>query len=146
MRSLRSQGFTLIEMMVAVAILGIILTFSLPGIQGSLRTQRLRGAADNIASQVRLARSTAMASGIARPMHFAEDSAGYDYHIHMADGSLKGWSLPEGVHYTFASDSSTGFVVQTSGRASQSLNLVLVNAAGLRDSVTIQVSGYILVH
>jgi prepilin-type N-terminal cleavage/methylation domain-containing protein len=146
MTRLRPRGFSLIELMVVLAILGLIVMFSVPGIQRAMQSQALNGACENIAGQVKLARASAMASGVARPMHFAEDSAGFDYHVHMADGSLKGWSLPRDVHYAMGADTSTGFVVQPSGRASQSLNLVLVNRNGARDSVTIEVSGYILIH
>lgn len=141
-----SRGFTLIELMVAVLILGLLLTFAVPGVRASMDAQRLKGASESIASQVRLARSTAMANGAARRFCFAEDSAGYDYHVHLSDGTLRGWSLPEDIHYDMASDSSAGLVFQTSGRASRSLNIVLRDRAGTRDSVTIQLSGYLLVH
>ncbi|MBI5168986.1 MAG: GspH/FimT family pseudopilin [Candidatus Eisenbacteria bacterium] len=142
----RNRGFSLVELMVAVAILGLMLTISVPGVRSALRAHRLKSSAENIAAQLRLARSTAMANGTDRRMCFAEDSAGFDYHVHTSDGRLRGWSLPEGIHYAMGTDTSTGLTFRTSGRASRSLDIVLLDDRAHRDSVTIEISGYLLVH
>jgi type IV fimbrial biogenesis protein FimT len=140
------RGLSLIELMVTLIVMGIILTFSVPAIRSSAQTHGLRDATSNIASQLRLARQTALATGTGYPVHFAEDSAGFDYHVHQPGGGLVGWSLPRGVHFTLASGQSAGLVMNPSGRASQTANIVLVNDRGLRDSVSVQLSGYVLTH
>ena len=145
MRRFEQSGMSLIEMMVALAIVGLVLVVGLPAFMSSRQSSALRGAADNIASQVRMAREGAMSTGIARPLHFSEDSLGFDYHIHDANGAVTvGWSLPRGVHFRTAA--TQGLVMLPSGLASNSLNLVLTNETGRLDSVTVQISGFILVH
>jgi type IV fimbrial biogenesis protein FimT len=140
------HGLSLIELMITLVILGIVLAFSVPALGSSRQTHALKDATNNVASQLRLARQMALASGTARPFHFAEDSAGYDYHVHQPDGRIVGWSLPHGVHFTLGAGTSVGLVMNPSGRASQTVNVILANGRGARDSVSVQLSGYVLTH
>jgi type IV fimbrial biogenesis protein FimT len=139
------NGFSLIELLVVVTVLGLVVAFSVPGLHQSFGLQGLRGAVDGIASQAKLARSTAIAAGAAQPLHVAEDSLGFDYHVHTSRG-IVGWSFPQGVHVVRPAGASSGVVFMANGRASQSLNVVLENDLGQRDSVTIEASGFVLSH
>lgn len=56
----KSQGFTLIEMMTAIAVLGILITISLPTLEGMLLSGRLRSYANELAASAYLARSEAI--------------------------------------------------------------------------------------
>lgn len=58
MRSLR--GFTLIELMVTVAVLAILMTLAAPSFADFFQRYRLRGAADDVASLLVTARTEAM--------------------------------------------------------------------------------------
>lgn len=56
----RESGFTLIELMVTIAVLAILLAVAVPAFTAFLEKSRLRGAADALASQFALARAEAM--------------------------------------------------------------------------------------
>lgn len=131
--------------MVTLVVFGLVIAFSIPALHRSFGLQGLRGAVDGIASQARLARSTAIASGAPQALHVAEDSLGFDYHVHTAHG-IVGWSFANGVHVVTPAGASRGLVFLSNGRASQSLNIVLANDLGQRDSVTFETSGFLLVH
>lgn len=60
MRQVRDRGLTLIEMMVAVAILGIMAAIAWPSYQSSLARSRLTGAVEGLAQDMQLARSQSM--------------------------------------------------------------------------------------
>lgn len=63
MKTTNSSGFTLIEMMLVVAILGIVVAVAAPSIQDSLRTQRVRAASSALMTTIMTARSDAMKFG-----------------------------------------------------------------------------------
>jgi len=56
----RDEGFTLIEMMVTIAVLTIIIAVAVPSFTAFLEKTRLRGAADALSSQFALARAEAV--------------------------------------------------------------------------------------
>lgn len=56
----RARGFTLLEMMVTVAIVGILTSLALPSLQRFLTARGVVGQADELASSLRLARSSAL--------------------------------------------------------------------------------------
>ncbi len=56
----RTRGFTLIEAMVAIAVLGILLVVALPGMQKVMAKQRMRSASYDVMSDITLARSEAL--------------------------------------------------------------------------------------
>lgn len=59
---MRQRGFSLIELMVVVAITAILLTIGLPSFQGSLRSNRVATATNELMSSFALARSEAIRS------------------------------------------------------------------------------------
>lgn len=54
---LRSKGFTIIELMVTIAVLAILITIALPGFESMIDKRRIIGAAESIYSDLQLARS-----------------------------------------------------------------------------------------
>ena len=103
--------------MVTLVVFGMIIAFSIPALHRSFELQGLRGAIDGIASQAKLARSTAIASGVSQPLHVAQDSLGFDYHVHTAHG-IVGWSFASGIRVASPAGASSGTVFLSNGRAS----------------------------
>lgn len=62
MPSDRQSGFTLIELMVTIAVLAVLLGLALPSFQGSLRSNRVATATNDMLASLALARSEAIRS------------------------------------------------------------------------------------
>ncbi len=54
------RGFTLVELMVTIAVLAIIMALAVPSFTGLIRSSRLTGAANELVASVQLARSEAV--------------------------------------------------------------------------------------
>lgn len=63
-RGVRGAGFTLIEIMVVVAIIGIVAALAVPGISATMRASRASGAARDMADLIGFARSEAIRDGV----------------------------------------------------------------------------------
>ena len=145
MTLLRARGFTLVELAAALMVLGLLFAFCVPAFQSVSASYQLKGAIQNIAGQLRLAREKAIATGTDQPMHFTYNWAGCsacDYHIHYPTGVIGGsWNLPSGVTYYSVGVNPT---MLKDGRASASGDVILQNQRGNRDTVSVQMSGLVL--
>lgn len=63
MQPTRSAGFTLVELMVTIAVLAIIASIAIPSMREIVASQRVRAAASDIASDLVIARNEAVKRG-----------------------------------------------------------------------------------
>jgi prepilin-type N-terminal cleavage/methylation domain-containing protein len=73
----KKQGFTLLELMVAIVILCLLLGLAIPGFSGWLPRYRLRGAARDIYSNLQLAKMTAVKERVRCGVLFDVASSSY---------------------------------------------------------------------
>lgn len=72
---MRQRGFSLIELMVTVAVLAILLAIGLPSFQSSLRSNRLATATNELIASINLARSEAVRNPDGAAMCASSDGA-----------------------------------------------------------------------
>jgi len=139
-----SRGFSLVELAVVVTIMGIMFAVGVPSYLTYRRSQELKGAAQNIASQIRLARATAIMTGRTQRFHLYFNFNGYDYHVHDDTGPIKsGWNLPKGITYSWG-NGLVSVDLDKDGRASAPLDIELIRENGERDTVLVQKSGMVM--
>lgn len=81
----RHSGFTLIEVLVVIALIALIGTMTAVAMSGGLQGMRLRSAAKEIATQLRFTRAQAIASG--QPQRLVINPSG---HLYAAPGRRNG--------------------------------------------------------
>lgn len=140
----RMEGFSLVEMLVVIAVMGVMFAMSIPAYQAWARSHALRGAADMIAGELQGLRARAMATGVDQTIHF---NLNYDPYgdIHMHTGTYIGahWDLPNGIRYGHVG--SLALTATRDGRFSNSTYLILIDPRDRRDTVSVQLSGLVLV-
>lgn len=113
----RSGGFTMIELLVTLAILGVILTFGMPALNNFIARSKLEGIARQTASLMQLARFEAIKkSGTARVVvDYATDEVYAFYDADPAAGpvfdpavdrELGRYKLPNGVSFWAGTDTA----------------------------------------
>lgn len=144
----RSRGFSLVEMAIVLVIFGVLLSFSVPMIQGFTTTHNLKGAGENLAAQFRLARQIAIDTGKSQVIHCFYQSLNNgqinDYHIHSGGAVISGmWNLPKGITYNWVTGTQSVYTIGPDGRFSPSGMVILQNQKGRLDTVSVQGSGMI---
>ena len=71
--SRNQQGFTLIELMTVVVILGIILAFAMPAMNDLVQRNRLVGQTNDLVTDLKLARTTALTTGMPATICASDD-------------------------------------------------------------------------
>ncbi len=71
----RPRGFTLVELMVLIGIVGLLAAIAVPSFRGYVRANRIDATADMIAADMALARATAVSQG--RVIRFVAAADGY---------------------------------------------------------------------
>lgn len=135
------RGFSLVELAITILVLGLLFSFSIPAFHSLSASYQLRGAAENVAAQLRLAREKAIATGVEQHIHVPNNTT---YHVHFYGGSIStAWTLPRGITFTGA---TVGVwpKMQTDGRCKDPAMFVLQNTRGDRDTVSVQLSGLVL--
>ena len=135
------RGFSLIEMMVAIVVFGLLIGFSIPSYQSYALTQKLRGTSENLVQTIQLQRSRAMATGQNVTLNFNTGTpAGWTV---LAAGRSNHMDLPRGI--TYASANPTSLLLTRDGRVNASGLVVFQNRTGTQDTVSVQLSGLALI-
>jgi len=70
-----NQGFTLVELMVILGLMGLLISISVPSMQGYMQSNRFDVTCDQLTSDLALTRSLAVARG--RVLRFSATATGY---------------------------------------------------------------------
>ena len=145
MKNSWSSGFSLIELVMIVLVLGIVLAFAIPNLAGFTRTHALRGSVEAIAADLRYARERAIAQNCEVQVHYHALSANTNWHYHVyppAGGTVTwGGKFKNGV--SLQSAGSPWFTPD--GRSKSSATIVLSDVRGNRDTVSVLTSGLVLI-
>ncbi len=142
-----SSGFTLVEIAVTILLLGLLMALAAPTVQQLSGSYHLKATTQDLAGQIQLARTRAIATGQKQHFHFSPIT-GADYYIidHTTGIISNQWKFPKGITYY----SSIGWVdMTTDGRAKwgtipASGSIILQDTRGIRDTVSLEASGLVL--
>lgn len=138
------SGFTLIELMLVVIVLGTMIAMSVPTMKGFRQSYDLRSASENVAGQITLARQKAMATDSMQTIHFSLNYQSCDYHIHNGTELAPKWNLPNGITFYWGAGTENEFRMRSNGRCMDSGMVILEDPRGRRDTVSVLASGLIL--
>lgn len=134
-------GFSLIEMMVVVAVIGILIVAAVPNIAGSNKEHQVEAAANDMSARIQLARQRTLATRIPSRIVFDHDAGVYRFQ-RLLDGSTwtrdpdEDYAIPRGVGWSYAAGpDSSGNMVEfesrgTVAQADAPLSVVFDNDRG----------------
>jgi prepilin-type N-terminal cleavage/methylation domain-containing protein len=82
------RAFTLVELMIAIAVVGVILTLAAPSFRDFILLQRLKGVNAQLVTDLQFARSEAAARGKLLRLHFMGDDAVTCYTLYTIAGPV----------------------------------------------------------
>ena len=85
-------GFSLLELILVLAIAGLLAAVVIPSLPGALESARLRGSAGEVRAAFNLARTLAVSEAKDRSVAFDLDRGEYGI-----DGDVRRWPFPEGI-------------------------------------------------
>ncbi|UCH83246.1 MAG: GspH/FimT family pseudopilin [Candidatus Latescibacterota bacterium] len=135
MHLVKSRGFTLVELMFVVLVIGLMLLMSLPGFGRFLQTWKLHGEIDRMASTMRAARSAAIMKNIDAVFQFDVIRGTYSYfEDEDGDGSRDNdeyrsatHNLPPGITFDSHTFGATTITFGPRGNTTQSGSITMGN-------------------
>lgn len=143
MLGLRSGGYTLLELLVTLAIVAVLATLAAPAFDSLIETQRTRSASNSLVNSLNLARSEAVTRNVAIKLEKAAAgwSDGWSVSI---DGTATVLRTEAGVNGVSITGSANSVSYTPDGRASGSVEFDVVPDSGDTDRsrcVSVSLSG-----
>src|SRR5262245_13185600 len=107
-RNISQKGFSIVEMLLVLAIMGIFITFAGPAFTESYRAYKVRSASQELSVALRAVRQVAVSTRTASSL--LVDTAAGSYTLTDAKGKTRTWGLPVGVAFISATPSTITFV------------------------------------
>ena len=136
----RNQGgFSIVEMLLVLAIMGIFITFAGPAFTQAYRAYRVRSTAQELTLALRAARQVAVSTRAASSL--VVDTANRNYRWTDAKGRIRTWVLPNGVDFVTVNPATITFATNgTVATGSATLALQGTVAAGRADRWTLDLN------
>ncbi len=150
-----NSGFSFYELMVVIAIMGVVAAFAIPSMIGERAEKKLRGAVNNLKGDLNMAKMRAVKENVPVVVQFYEDH----YEIFLDDDSdwildsgerrIRNRVLPAGVSINlgapdFFTDDRTRF--NNRGTADNPGSVMLVNSNGDQRTLELNRLGHIAIH
>jgi prepilin-type N-terminal cleavage/methylation domain-containing protein len=122
------DGFSLVEMMVVVIVVGILIVASIPNIAQSNLQRRVESAASDMSARIQFARQHTVATRIPSRLVLDRNAGTYHFESQATDMSWfrspdEDYPLPHGVHWScIAGPDSNGNVVEFESRGTAALD------------------------
>lgn len=130
-----SKGITLLELVIGVVILGVVAAMAAPRFSGVMSRLKFKSNSRDVVSDLRLARSDAIAQRTQFGLYFDYNQNGYilfkdqinpgSFTYEMGDSVIKTISFDQGVWLYYCNFSNNAIVFKPDGSANSSGNVVL---------------------
>ena len=142
------SGFTLIELMVVIAIVAVLAGIAMPSFIGRLPARRLEAAASDVNAAIQVARLSAVKENTSATLQFDVDDESYSITVTVSGRLVKSGKMPAGVDLedVFLSNTTNpafgGLITFDSrGFPTPPVDVVLQNTTGTTWTIQVNLTG-----
>ncbi|WP_446731564.1 GspH/FimT family pseudopilin [Pseudomonas sp. OTU5201] len=141
MRGVPSRGFTLVELMVTLALIAILAVMAVPSFRSFIANQQVKTASYDLLAALNFARSEAIKRNQDVTVAAVDDDWVAGWEVTSEDGVLKVWDAPGDLDF---GDSPTSFTYLPNGRVSGGLSAAVsvCKSEATRRIVNVDMSGH----
>jgi prepilin-type N-terminal cleavage/methylation domain-containing protein len=141
-----SKGFSLVELIIVIAIIAIVAGIAIPGFKQYTKSSNFRTAVNDIAADIQKAKSLAVSQSFSS-YRLTFDTGANSYSLIRTDTNVTVWppkkpsDFEPGIELTSANFSGSPFIVFHSRGTTTIGNIKLKNDAGKTAKITINITG-----